>query len=67
MSINKNKSNRIKFGHFRSESDARAELERREKSLPRNLIGDFRVLKLQRHKEGKRNWMAYALVRKRGE
>jgi hypothetical protein len=67
MTINKNKSNRIKFGHFSSESDARAELERREKSLPRNLTGDFRVLKLSNKKAGKRNWMAYALVRKSGE
>ena len=67
MSINKNKSNRIKFGHFSSESEAQAELARREKSLPRNLTGDFRVLKLPNKKSGKRNWMAYALVRKSGE
>lgn len=66
MTINKNKSNRIKFGHFSSESEAQAELARREKSLPKNLTGDFRVLKLQNKKSGKRNWMGIRSRKKIG-
>ena len=60
------KNKRIKFGLVKTESDARAEIERREKTMPKKMEASFRVLKLQRHKEGKRSWLAYALVRKKG-
>ena len=60
------KNKRIKFGLFKTESDARAEIERREKTMPKLVEASFRVIKLQRHKEGKRSWLAYALVRKKG-
>ena len=60
------KNKRIKFGLFKTESDARAEIQRREKAMPNLAEASFRVLKLDRGKEGKRSWLAYALVRKKG-
>lgn len=59
------KSKKIKFGLFKTEADARAELSRREKQLSKNVTAELRVVKIKRHKEGKRSWLAYALVKKK--
>ena len=65
MSINKRKSKRVKFGLFKNESLAQAECEKRKDIFPTDRAAFF-VKKLNRHKDGKRSWLAYCLISKEG-
>jgi len=62
-----NKTKRIKFGLFKTEKDAEAENERRQRNMPKKVDANFGVVRIKRSKEGKRSWLAYALVKKKGK
>ena len=65
MSIKVRKNKRVKFGLFQSESDANAECEKRKAMMP-NTAASFYTLKVARNKDGKRSWLAYCLIPKKG-
>ena len=68
MSIKVRKNKRVKFGLFKNESDAHAECDKREKMMPKQVErgATFHVIKVTRNKEGKRSWLAYCLIPKKG-
>ena len=61
MSIKTRKSNRIKFGMFRSESDAKAVCDKQAKQ-PNFANSKFYTIKIKRGKEGQKPWLAYCLT-----
>ena len=65
MSIKNRKSDRTKFGFFKNEKIAKAEVDRR-KSLSEDSTITYYVIKVKRAKEGQNPWMAYSLKRKKG-
>ena len=65
MSIRSRKSYRTKFGFFKNEKIAEAEVDRR-KSLTNDSTLTYYVIKVKRGKEGQNPWMAYSLKRKEG-
>ena len=65
MSIRTRKSDRTKFGFFKNEKIARAEIARR-KNLTDDSTLTYYVIKVKRGKEGQNPWMAYSLKRKKG-
>jgi len=67
MSIRTRKSDRTKFGFFKNEKFAKAEVERRKNLLPTDDPSiTYYVIKVKRGKEGQNPWMAYSLKRKKG-
>ena len=65
MSIKVRKNKRVKFGLIQSESDANAECEKRKGMMPQ-VNATFHTLKVIRNKSGKRSWLAYCLIPKKG-
>lgn len=65
MAIKNRKSDRTKFGFFKNEKSAEAEVDRR-KSLSEDSTITYYVIKVKRVKEGQNPWMAYSLKRKKG-
>jgi hypothetical protein len=61
LSIKIRKNKRTKFGLFRSESDAKEVCEKQAKQ-PQYANSNFYTIKVKRHKEGKRSWLAYCLT-----
>jgi len=67
VSIRTRKSDRTKFGFFKNEASARAEVERRKNLLlSEDPTLTYYVIKVKRGKEGQNPWMAYSLKRKKG-
>ena len=68
MSINTKttKNRRVKFGLFKSESEALQECEKRKPVFPPETTS-FYVKKVERAKSGQNSWMAYCLIRKKGQ
>lgn len=60
------KSTRIKFGTFKTEPLAWKEVGRRKPSLANHPYGvSYYVVKMNKTREGKRQWLAYCLKRKK--
>ena len=60
------KSTRIKFGTFKTESLAWEKIECLKPSLAKHPYGvSYYVVKINKAKEGKRQWLAYCLKRKK--
>lgn len=58
------KTKRVKFGMFKSETDALAECEKRKG--PHMADATFYTIKVARNKSGQRSWLAYCLIPKKG-
>jgi hypothetical protein len=65
MSTRLRKNKRLEFGVFKKESEALAECEKRKPLFP-NLDANFLVRKMAGRKSGKREWLAYCLIPKKG-